>query len=336
MSESYCVYIHTSPSGKRYIGITSEKNPRERWGRNGCRYERMRFGGAIRKYGWDNIRHEIVAEELSKDEAVAMEIELISRYNTMNRKCGYNVSPGGNYASPSKKRKMAETRRNMRGEKNPCNKPILKIDRNSGEVLCSYPSAEIAAQDIGSYGPSVSKCARTGEGCVGGFLWCYKEEYTQSFFDKYKDVEWVFNGRGWYDAKEMHKPRSEEAKANMRGTGGRRVVCIETGEVFNTAQAAADKYNISNSSIGKCCAGKAVSCGGLHWAFADNPSPAMQNQRDIPIKQIDIITGETVATFPSILEAKRQTGVDQKTIRESARGIYRRQYKGKKYAWRYA
>lgn len=336
MSEGYHVYMHTSPSGKRYIGITSEKNPRERWGRDGCKYDSLRFGGAVKKYGWDNIKHEILFSGLSKDEAVAKEVELIGQYKTMNRKYGYNASPGGNYASPAKKRKMAEIRRNMRGEKHPCNKPILKIDRNSGEVLCSYPSAEIAAQDIGSYGSSVSRCARTGDGCVGGFLWCYESDYSKDFFDKYRNVEWMFDGRRWYDIKKAHQKLSEKAKANMRGTGGKKVVCLDTGEMFNTATEAAEKYGLSVSCICKCCSGKAIATGGKRFAYVDSPRPPMQNQRDIPVKQIDIVTGKVIAVFPSILAAYRQTGVDQKTIRESARGIYRRQYKGKKYLWRYA
>lgn len=335
MSEGYHVYMHTSPSGKRYIGITSEKNPQKRWGRDGCKYDSLRFGGAVKKYGWDNIKHEILFSGLSKDEAVAKEVELIGQYKTMNRKYGYNASPGGNYASPAKKLRLAQIRRNMRGEKHPCNKSVCKIDRNTGEVLCVYPSMEIAAADVGTYGTSISKCVRFKRGCVAGYLWCCEEDYTQSFFDKYKDVEWVFNGRGWYDAKEMHKPRSEEAKNRMRGTGGKQVVCVETGEVFNTAQEAATKYGISNSSIGKCCAGKAISCGGYHWTFADNPMPQPTSNRDIRIEQIDISTGKVIAVFPSILEAKRQTGVDSRTIRESAQGITKRKYGSNQYLWRY-
>ena len=28
------VYMHTSPNGKRYIGITRQENPEKRWGSN--------------------------------------------------------------------------------------------------------------------------------------------------------------------------------------------------------------------------------------------------------------------------------------------------------------
>lgn len=38
----WCVYIHTSPSGKKYIGITSQ-NPQKRW-QNGKGYLRKKDG----------------------------------------------------------------------------------------------------------------------------------------------------------------------------------------------------------------------------------------------------------------------------------------------------
>jgi len=54
---SYCVYIHTSPSGKMYVGITG-KEPERRWGINGNNYMLDKcFWKAIQKYGWENIRH---------------------------------------------------------------------------------------------------------------------------------------------------------------------------------------------------------------------------------------------------------------------------------------
>ena len=34
------LYLHTSPNGKKYYGITSKNNPSERWGNNGENYKR--------------------------------------------------------------------------------------------------------------------------------------------------------------------------------------------------------------------------------------------------------------------------------------------------------
>ena len=70
----YCVYKHTTPSGKVYIGITC-RNPKTRWG-YGSGYKSQVFDRAIKKYGWKNIKHEIVLTGLTEQEASAKEREL--------------------------------------------------------------------------------------------------------------------------------------------------------------------------------------------------------------------------------------------------------------------
>lgn len=98
----YKVYKHALPvsvSGKEndmvYIGITSI-NPEDRW-RNGLGYWNNKyFYNAIKKYGWDNFQHIIVADRLTKAEAENMEIDLIRQYDSSNRLYGYNIELGGN------------------------------------------------------------------------------------------------------------------------------------------------------------------------------------------------------------------------------------------------
>lgn len=53
------------------------------------------FWRAIVKYGWDNFRHEIVAEGLTEEEAKQREKDLIVAYKTQNPSCGYNFTDGG-------------------------------------------------------------------------------------------------------------------------------------------------------------------------------------------------------------------------------------------------
>ncbi len=54
MERKFCVYKHTSPSGKVYIGITC-KVPEIRWGTNGYYYRKQTvFYNAIKQYGWEN------------------------------------------------------------------------------------------------------------------------------------------------------------------------------------------------------------------------------------------------------------------------------------------
>ena len=91
----YKVYKYTSPSNKIYIGITS-KTLNERAKYNGCGYDNCTaFGRAIKKYGWENFTSEILAQELTEDEAKRLEKYYIKLYNTTNPEKGYNISAGG-------------------------------------------------------------------------------------------------------------------------------------------------------------------------------------------------------------------------------------------------
>ena len=106
--QKWCVYCHTSPSGKRYIGITS-KIPKYRW-QNGNGYNRQPyFWRAIQKYGWDNFEHEILINNLSQQDACKMEKYFIKLFNSNNPQYGYNNTDGGEGKSgwhPSEESKL--------------------------------------------------------------------------------------------------------------------------------------------------------------------------------------------------------------------------------------
>jgi group I intron endonuclease len=89
----YVVYKHTCPNGKVYIGITSDYARRcvpSNYKHN------IRWTRAINKYGWDIIKHEILFENLTKEEACQKEIELIALHKSTDAMFGYNVNLGGN------------------------------------------------------------------------------------------------------------------------------------------------------------------------------------------------------------------------------------------------
>ena len=119
MSEviNYKVYMHTVPNGKGYIGITMLELE-GRW-KKGKGYENQLFDRAIKKYGWENIKHTVLFSNLTKEQAKEKEIQLIKEHNCTNPKNGYNVTIGGegsNGFSPSEetRRKISESHK---GEK---------------------------------------------------------------------------------------------------------------------------------------------------------------------------------------------------------------------------
>lgn len=90
--KKWILYRHTSPSGKVYIGITS-RNIYKRWS-NGFGYKTCKlFYRAIVKYGWNNIRHEVLFTNLDEERAKKLEIELIRHYKSLG--ISYNITDGG-------------------------------------------------------------------------------------------------------------------------------------------------------------------------------------------------------------------------------------------------
>lgn len=125
----YTVYRHISPSGKVYVGITCRK-PEYRWnkGKGYKETDQLCFFRAIKKYGWDNIKHEILYTNLSEEEAKTLEISLIKHYKSLG--ISYNMTDGGDGGrglhgkrkklSEETRRKMSESRKGLfAGEKNP-------------------------------------------------------------------------------------------------------------------------------------------------------------------------------------------------------------------------
>lgn len=90
---NYCLYYHKSPSGKMYVGITSDI--KRRWESKGDRYKGSKcFYNAIKRYGWDNIEHHIMHKNLTLKEASALEKLYIRLWGTLVPN-GYNIAEGG-------------------------------------------------------------------------------------------------------------------------------------------------------------------------------------------------------------------------------------------------
>jgi len=109
MERKYCVYCHTSPDGRRYIGVTCRK-PEKRWNYGKGYKDNTYFTRAIEKYGWDNFKHEILCESLTRRGASQLEKKFIALYETTNRSKGFNLDLGGLYGD---KELSEETRKKI-------------------------------------------------------------------------------------------------------------------------------------------------------------------------------------------------------------------------------
>lgn len=90
----YSVYMHRFPNNKVYIGMTSQF-PKKRWHyRNG--YDKNNaVGKAIKQFGWNNVEHVILKDNLSKSDAEYYESYYIQKYKSNSIDFGYNSTNGG-------------------------------------------------------------------------------------------------------------------------------------------------------------------------------------------------------------------------------------------------
>lgn len=113
----YIVYKHTNKiNGKIYIGITSTTLAK-RW-RSGY-YNNPHFLGAIKKYGDENFLHEILQENLTKEQAEEIEKEYIKAYNSTNPSIGYNIELGGNSNGKHSEQTKIKISKAQKGRKMP-------------------------------------------------------------------------------------------------------------------------------------------------------------------------------------------------------------------------
>ena len=198
----YCVYKHTFPNEKVYIGVTGQ-NPLKRWA-NGYGYKKQPvLFRAICKYGWDNIKHEIVFSELTRKQAVEKEIELIALHKSNQKEFGYNRDCGGSIPTEEmkkhlsevntgyvhtdeSKRKMSVSQKGRKAWNKGLNTPqeikdkiaekqnymTCKLSRD-GELVEIYKSAREASRVTGVCRSSIVLCCNGKIKTAGGFVWKY-------------------------------------------------------------------------------------------------------------------------------------------------------------------
>ena len=233
---NYYLYVHITPNNKYYIGITKVK-PINRW-KNGKGYSNSPyFYNAIQKYGWDNIKHIVLLENLSKEVACECEKYLIAKYKTNSHDYGYNVCSGGEGTngyhhteeykdrlrhrpiSNSQKQDIAETVRKRWKEGAYVNRKHTQIPWNKG----------LTKDD-----PRVAKSVRK----VGEF------HHTE-------------------EAKlKMSKSHKGKPAHNRK-----RVLCVETDVIYESVSEATKQTGINNISKS---ARKNSIAGGFHWRYIED------------------------------------------------------------------
>jgi group I intron endonuclease len=126
-----------------------------------------------------------------------------------------------------------------------------------------------------------------------------------------------------------HLPCSEETKEKLRIAHQKRVVCVETGEVFDSITLAAKSLGMTRNAVGNVLNGYSVSAKGFHFIYCDQESPKVRPKLKQSKKVICLETGEI---FDSVKLAAERFGTCEANIKHCATGRYK---KAKCFTFRY-
>lgn len=334
---SYKVYAHINKiNNKIYIGQTSQKNLNNRFGIDGNQYRKCPvFWNAITKYGFENFQHILLFDNLSKDMADIIEKELIKKYNTIDRRFGYNLNNGGQNDFTYRRY------------------PVYQYNK-SGMLIKKWDSMEDVRDELGYKVSSISRCCRNECKTYKNFVWSYKEmqkhELKNRFSKKSCRKVCVYTKIGKYlNTYNSIKEASEDTGISY---GSIQTSCQHHGSIITKKKYRfiyyGDKININSLNIKKkieqynlkgefiktwnditeiigfnknnvreCCKGNVKTAGGFIWKYGDNKDIGIENLEDYlkiykqsKIKKVIqyTIDGDYITTWDCASAAAKQLG----------------------------
>ncbi len=294
------LYVHENKiNKKKYFGITKNQ-AFERWERYGSGYKRgTHIRNAFLKYGWDSFNHFVVIDNLTYSEALTYEKAFIALYKTTDRAYGYNKDKGGkDFMIRAEVRKKLEEREYI--------KPVVHME--TGIV---YSDSNIASYYTGYKASSIRRTCNSKKFLLFNSHWAYKCDY-----DKLTNEE-------------IDKILKTTPKNYM--DDNRKVVCLESGEVFDNAKCAQKVYTSTTAECIKACCKKydpnRITAAKKHWLYLSDYNKLTKEEIEAELKTKQgqkvskaVIKLETKEVFSSIEEASSKTGLSSKTIRYSCTG----------------
>jgi group I intron endonuclease len=231
--------MHTNAiNNKKYIGITGQNPPERRWRNYGSGYSQSGyFRNAINKYGWENFTHEILISELTFEEACELEKYYIKFYGTKTPN-GYNLTDGGEGTVGW------EPTEDFRNKQSIIHKK-------------QWEDEDFRRRNV---------AIRQDENGV------YKSQEFRNKISQLVKGEKNPNYQNYWTDEQKNKLREKQKQnpiyKNENNPNAKRVMCIETGEVFDCIKYAREKYQIkSEGSMTVALKYPTRTAGGLHWKY---------------------------------------------------------------------
>lgn len=236
-------------------------------------HENKKLQNAWNKYGEENFEFSIACE-CEEKQLNTLEQYYVFSLESYLSKGGYNISLGGDGLF-------------IKGINNKMNKNVYCI-----ETKTKYFSIAEASRQTGIREASILQC------CKGNYKYAGKEgsqEFHWMYYEDFLKKGEIIN----------NAPRKKIEK-------GHQVICLETGEIFNSLKVAGEKYNTDGSNIGACCRGKRITAGEYHWMYYEDylSGKVIEIMPGYipPTKKRKVYCPELNLTFNSIQEASDYTG----------------------------
>ena len=188
----------------------------------------------------DKIVYKKIINNVSEQEALIKEIELIEHYGRIDVKTGIlcNLTNGGEQGGTSWSQQTKQRKRDQELAKKK-GKPILQYSLN-GVFIKQWSSAKVAAENTPANRSYITQVCKGVRRSAGGYLWCYKGNPKHKFVKQcYSQVnQYTLNG-----------------------------IYLKTFISLSDAQKAT---GIELHNISECCRGKSKTAGGYIWKYYNN------------------------------------------------------------------
>lgn len=365
MNENYKIYVHIFPNGKLYIGQTRQ-SLKNRFGKNGYNYKGCkRMSDAICEFGWDNIIHLLLFDNLTSEIADIIEIELIKKYKTYDINYGYNMTLGGKDGIYKKKCYQYDIEGNFINEYENTSIAVEKYGYGIYSCLTNKTLSAYGYQWSYTKSKKIDKYNRLNNGTPLRVRKIYKYDFSGKFLASYNSIVEAekftnipayritscANGQSksaggflWsylkeealtpykiYSGKNTSKDFSHKGKPVYQYDLDGRFI-----KKFNTIKEATDEIGKTKcSGISACCKNKQKSAYGYIWSyyFKNNIDSYNVKTKEKKVAQISKDNNNILNIFDSIQSAERITNVAHSNILKCCKG--ERNSAGG-YIWKYA
>lgn len=298
--------------GKIYIGHSEDII--KRWGRHRIGKGSLLLGNAIKKYGLENFKFEVL-EEINNNGKTNEQLKTIlyqrEQYyldlkQSYVKGVGYNIDKIAKYNnSGTRSDEFKNNIRRINIEGNFTGKKVFQYDLK-GNFVMEWKSAAEIERCLGFKAENISACCLGKQLHSNEFIWSFK--LCEINEDKIKKI---FSG----------KRLTEVRQYNLKG---------ELLNIFLSTKDASEKTGINIKIIREACGGHKKTGAGFIWKFKNEELIIEEHIKPSIIVKQYTLDGVLIKTWDSLSELIKTTKFSRKYIKECSDGV-RKSYNGFKW-----